>query len=26
VIDELEAWSVRANARRPLPWLRRLFH
>lgn len=25
-IDELETWSARANARRPLPWLRRLFH
>jgi 1-acyl-sn-glycerol-3-phosphate acyltransferase len=24
-IDELEAWSARTNARRPLPWLRRLF-
>lgn len=24
-IDELEAWSARKNARRPLPWLRRLF-
>lgn len=25
-IDELEAWSARANGHRPLPWLRRLFH
>ena len=25
-VDELETWSVQANARRPLPWLRRLFH
>jgi 1-acyl-sn-glycerol-3-phosphate acyltransferase len=24
-VDELEAWSARRNARRPLPWLRRLF-
>lgn len=24
-VDELETWSARTNARRPLPWLRRLF-
>jgi 1-acyl-sn-glycerol-3-phosphate acyltransferase len=25
-VGELEVWSARQNARRPLPWLRRLFH
>jgi len=25
-VRELETWSARTNAHRPLPWLRRLFH
>ena len=24
-VDELETWSARRNARRPLPWMRSLF-